>query len=158
MRAHRNAFALVDLAQVARNVAEIYGPLAEDSQRSITLDGPAELVVRGDRQLLAIDQPYLDLLNTCHRRLATSSRDGSSSHPALRNATTASTRRVVDSARRDVELQEDVLRVLLDGVLGDEESLSDSAVGSSLGHEGDDLELPVCQRAERVVTSPAPDR
>lgn len=52
-RPHRDAFVAVDLADVVRNIAEIYEPLAEEAGRRLQIDTPVSLAIRGDRQLLA---------------------------------------------------------------------------------------------------------
>jgi len=52
-RTHRSAFADVDLSDVARNVAEIYEPLAEENDRKIVLEIGPDVHVHADRQLLA---------------------------------------------------------------------------------------------------------
>ena len=51
---------------------------------------------------------------------------------------------------RGAQLAEDAAHVLLDGVLGDEQSLADRAVGAALGHQPEHVELALGQLVERV--------
>jgi hypothetical protein len=55
------------------------------------------------------------------------------------------------------ELHEDLLRVCLDGPLGDEEARGNRLVRVALGDEAEYLALAVGQCRERIVTAPAPD-
>jgi signal transduction histidine kinase len=49
----RSGFRRVDLAELATEVAELYGPLIEEKQASLMLDAPSGLAVQGDPYLLA---------------------------------------------------------------------------------------------------------
>lgn len=49
----REGLATVDLAEIARSVAELYEPVAEESGLRLTVDAAAALPVRGDRHLLS---------------------------------------------------------------------------------------------------------
>ena len=49
----RAGLAAVDLAEIARNVAELYEPVAEEKGLALKLDIPETIVVRGDRHLLS---------------------------------------------------------------------------------------------------------
>ncbi len=48
----RDAFAAVDVAAMLQDLAEIYGPLAEDADRAIVADTPPSLIVTAHRELL----------------------------------------------------------------------------------------------------------
>ena len=50
--ARRAAFRPLDLARIARTVAEAFAPSAEDAGQSLTLEAPAELPIDGDPELL----------------------------------------------------------------------------------------------------------
>ena len=50
--ARRAAFRAVDLATIARLVAETFQPAAEDGGRSLRLDAPRPVMIEGDRDLL----------------------------------------------------------------------------------------------------------
>jgi signal transduction histidine kinase len=49
----RDGFAIVDLAEIARSVVELYEPVAEEAGQRLTVDAEAALPVRGDRHLLS---------------------------------------------------------------------------------------------------------
>jgi hypothetical protein len=51
--ARLSGFRAVDLAEVVSEVAELYGPVAEERSIELSLDAPAGLVVNGDPYLLA---------------------------------------------------------------------------------------------------------
>jgi signal transduction histidine kinase len=48
----RAAFADIDLARMARDVAELYGPIAENARIELVVTAPEPRIVRGDRDLL----------------------------------------------------------------------------------------------------------
>lgn len=50
--ARRSSFRAVDLSDVMRTVAEAYGPVLEDSGRSLATDLPGPFTMTGDRELL----------------------------------------------------------------------------------------------------------
>jgi hypothetical protein len=61
--------------------------------------------------------------------------------------------------RRDMQLHEDALDVLLDRALGDEEPLGDGTIGPALGHGSEDLTLAVGEVVDWIVTGPStPDQ
>jgi signal transduction histidine kinase len=49
----REAMAVVDLAEIARSVAELYEPVADDKGIALTVDGAPTIPVHGDRHLLS---------------------------------------------------------------------------------------------------------
>ncbi|HUZ72053.1 MAG TPA: HAMP domain-containing sensor histidine kinase [Stellaceae bacterium] len=49
----RDSWSVVDLAEIARNVAELYEPLAEENGLELAVETDATLPVRGDRHLLS---------------------------------------------------------------------------------------------------------
>lgn len=49
----RDAATIVDLAEIARNVAELYEPVADDKGLTLVVNVPKTLPVRGDRHLLS---------------------------------------------------------------------------------------------------------
>jgi signal transduction histidine kinase len=49
----RDALAVVDLAEIARSVAELYEPVADDKGLRLLVDAPGTLLVNGDRHLLS---------------------------------------------------------------------------------------------------------
>lgn len=49
----REAFVPVDLCELVNNLSEIYGPVAEDANRSLTSSGPKAAIVIGQPDLLA---------------------------------------------------------------------------------------------------------
>ncbi len=49
----RDAATVVDLAEIARNVAELYEPVADDKGLTLAVNVPDNLPVRGDRHLLS---------------------------------------------------------------------------------------------------------
>jgi len=49
----RTGMGTVDLAEIARNVAELYEPVADDQGLALTLQVPDSVMVRGDRHLLS---------------------------------------------------------------------------------------------------------
>jgi len=49
----RDSAAMSDLAEIARNVAELYEPVADDKGLTLAVSVPATLPVRGDRHLLS---------------------------------------------------------------------------------------------------------
>lgn len=51
--ADRAAFATVDLAQIARDAVDLYGPAAEEAGCSLTVEAAAPVPVHGDESLLA---------------------------------------------------------------------------------------------------------
>ncbi len=51
--ARREGWSVVDLAEIARNVAELYEPLAEENGMELAVETDATLPVRGDRHLLS---------------------------------------------------------------------------------------------------------
>jgi signal transduction histidine kinase len=51
--ASRDRAAPLDLAEVARNAAELYEPVAEEQGFALRFDGPAGVMIRGDRNLLS---------------------------------------------------------------------------------------------------------
>ncbi len=57
----RAGFSEVDVAEVAREVAELYEPLVEEQGGRFTLDVPARVRITGDRQLIA--QALVNLLD-----------------------------------------------------------------------------------------------
>src|SRR5215469_8550141 len=61
---------------------------------------------------------------------------------------------VVVLGRGQVQLGEDAGRVLADGLFRDEQPLCDRDVGTSLGHERQDLALPPGEPADRLVAGP----
>jgi hypothetical protein len=63
---------------------------------------------------------------------------------------------VVLGARRQPQLGEDAVDVLLDGALGDHQPLGDRLVGAALGHQREHLTLVLAQVLDRVVALPGP--
>ncbi len=57
----RAGFGEVDVAEVAREIAELYEPLVEEQEGSFSLDVPAHAPIIGDRQLIA--QALVNLLD-----------------------------------------------------------------------------------------------
>jgi signal transduction histidine kinase len=51
--AARSEWEVVDLAELAADVAELYGPLAEERHMTLRVDAPRPVLVHGSRQLLA---------------------------------------------------------------------------------------------------------
>jgi signal transduction histidine kinase len=49
----RETMAVVDLAEIARSVAELYEPVADEKGQSLTIESDAILPVHGDRHLLS---------------------------------------------------------------------------------------------------------
>ncbi|HUC66945.1 MAG TPA: HAMP domain-containing sensor histidine kinase [Stellaceae bacterium] len=49
----RETMAVVDLAEIARSVAELYEPVADDKGLSLTVESDAAIAVHGDRHLLS---------------------------------------------------------------------------------------------------------
>ncbi len=49
----RETMAVVDLAEIARSVAELYEPVADEKGQSLTIESDAALPVHGDRHLLS---------------------------------------------------------------------------------------------------------
>ena len=63
--ARRSSFRNVDLSDVMRTIAEAYGPVAEDSGRSLQIDTPKVLMVTGDHELLV--QLFANLIENALR-------------------------------------------------------------------------------------------
>src|SRR5688572_18831650 len=57
---------------------------------------------------------------------------------------------VVTGGRREAELGEDAVDVLLDGAARDDQGLGDARVRAAFGHELQHLRLPGAERVERV--------
>src|SRR5215207_11082558 len=60
---------------------------------------------------------------------------------------------VIVGCRRDFQFREDVLDVLLNGVLGDKQPFGDGLVRAPLGHESEDLPLALSELLKRVLTT-----
>ena len=80
----RDNAAVVDLAEIARNVAELYEPVADDKGLTLTVGTPDSLPVRGDRHLLS--QAIANLLDNALKYTPSGSvslsvsRDGDTAH------------------------------------------------------------------------------
>ena len=79
----RNAFAAVDLSELAVDIGDTLAPLVEDSRRQLHVEVAAGLTVQGDRELIA--QALINLIENARRhtaegsiiRLQAGRRDGS---------------------------------------------------------------------------------
>ncbi|MGH6989278.1 MAG: ATP-binding protein [Stellaceae bacterium] len=69
--ARREGMAVVEIGELARSVAELYEPVAEEKDLALSIDIPASLKVRGDRHLLS--QAIANLLDNALKYTETGS-------------------------------------------------------------------------------------
>src|SRR6516225_12336389 len=120
-----------------------------------TARGPhARCVYRSDKATAASGPPQLSSRPSTQRRRAAATGAGAGSAGDVVVDVKEALTHGVDHCfhpRVEVQLLEDVTHVVLHRVLGDVELVADLPVALTLGHQLEDLELPLGQRRRRVL-------